>query len=247
MDDSWDFADYDRFTREWLAAARHVLKDTGAIWVIGSYHNIFRVGATLQDLGFWILNDVVWRKTNPMPNFRGRRFTNAHETMIWAAKGEKHAYTFNYEAMKALNDDLQMRSDWNLPICSGHERLKDEDGGKVHSTQKRLPVDQYFQFIDMMFKNQAEWDWENGVSDIHGGLVKMGRLAGMNADRVDSCIGDKAMQDRINKVAQDGQTRYSINSTPTFVIDGVVHETSEIGTPEDLQQTLDGLLAKKKK
>jgi modification methylase len=140
VDDSWDqfgsFADYDRFTHEWLAAARHVLKDTGAIWVIGSYHNIFRVGATLQDLGFWILNDVVWRKTNPMPNFRGRRFTNAHETLIWAAKGEKHAYTFNYEAMKALNDDLQMRSDWNLPICSGHERLKDEDGGKAHSTQK---------------------------------------------------------------------------------------------------------------
>jgi len=140
VDDHWDqfgsFAEYDRFTRDWLAAARRVLKDTGAIWVIGSYHNIFRVGATLQDLGFWILNDVVWRKTNPMPNFRGRRFTNAHETLIWAAKGEKHAYTFNYEAMKALNDDLQMRSDWNLPICSGNERLKDEDGAKAHSTQK---------------------------------------------------------------------------------------------------------------
>jgi modification methylase len=140
VDDAWDqfgsFADYDRFTRAWLGAARRVLKDTGAIWVIGSYHNIFRVGAILQDLGFWILNDVVWRKTNPMPNFRGRRFTNAHETLIWAAKGEKHAYTFNYEAMKALNDDLQMRSDWNLPICSGHERLKDSEGGKAHSTQK---------------------------------------------------------------------------------------------------------------
>jgi modification methylase len=140
VDDAWDqfssFADYDKFTRAWLTAARRALKDTGAIWVIGSYHNIFRVGATLQDLGFWILNDVVWRKTNPMPNFRGRRFTNAHETMIWAAKGEKHSYTFNYEAMKALNDDLQMRSDWNLPICSGNERLKDADGGKAHSTQK---------------------------------------------------------------------------------------------------------------
>ena len=140
VDDSWDqfgsFADYDRFTREWLAAARHVLKDSGALWVIGSYHNIFRVGAILQDLGFWILNDVVWRKTNPMPNFRGRRFTNAHETMIWAAKSAKQAYTFNYEAMKALNDDLQMRSDWTLPICSGNERLKDEEGGKAHSTQK---------------------------------------------------------------------------------------------------------------
>jgi len=140
VDDAWDrfssFEDYDRFTREWLKQARRVLKDSGAIWVIGSYHNIFRVGATLQDLGFWILNDVVWRKTNPMPNFRGRRFTNAHETLIWAAKGEKYAYTFNYEAMKALNDDLQMRSDWTLPICSGNERLKSEDGVKAHSTQK---------------------------------------------------------------------------------------------------------------
>ncbi|MBV8976057.1 MAG: site-specific DNA-methyltransferase [Alphaproteobacteria bacterium] len=140
VDDTWDrfasFEDYDRFTRAWLKAARRLLKDGGAIWVIGSYHNIFRVGATLQDLGFWILNDVVWRKTNPMPNFRGRRFTNAHETLIWAAKGEKHAYTFNYEAMKALNDDLQMRSDWNLPICSGGERLKSADGAKAHSTQK---------------------------------------------------------------------------------------------------------------
>jgi modification methylase len=140
VDDSWDrfgsFGDYDRFTRAWLTEARRVLKDSGAIWVIGSYHNIFRVGAILQDLGFWILNDVVWRKTNPMPNFRGRRFTNAHETMIWAAKTEKTAYTFNYEAMKAMNDDVQMRSDWTLPICAGAERLKGEDGGKAHSTQK---------------------------------------------------------------------------------------------------------------
>src|SRR5215475_10496273 len=140
VDDDWDkfssFEAYDAFTRAWLIACRRVMKPNATLWVIGSYHNIFRVGATLQDLGFWILNDVVWRKTNPMPNFRGRRFTNAHETLIWAAKGEKHAYTFNYEAMKALNDDLQMRSDWNLPICSGNERLKGEDGGKAHSTQK---------------------------------------------------------------------------------------------------------------
>ena len=113
-----------------------MLKDTGSLWVIGSYHNIFRVGATLQDLGFWILNDVVWRKTNPMPNFKGRRFTNAHETLIWATKNPKQQYTFNYEAMKALNDELQMRSDWTLPICAGHERLKDADGQKAHSTQK---------------------------------------------------------------------------------------------------------------
>jgi modification methylase len=140
VDDEWDqfssFAEYDRFTREWLTEARRVMKDSGTLWVIGSYHNIFRVGAILQDLGFWILNDVVWRKTNPMPNFRGRRFTNAHETLIWATKSAKQQYTFNYEAMKALNDELQMRSDWNLPICAGHERLKGADGQKAHSTQK---------------------------------------------------------------------------------------------------------------
>ena len=141
VDDGWDqfgsFADYDKFTRDWLTAARRVLKPEGALWVIGSYHNIFRVGAILQDLGFWIMNDVIWRKTNPMPNFRGKRFTNAHETMIWATRDQKQkSYTFNYEAMKALNDDLQMRSDWTLPICSGGERLKDEKGEKAHSTQK---------------------------------------------------------------------------------------------------------------
>ncbi len=124
------------FTREWLMAARHVLSDNGAIWVIGSYHNIFRVGAAMQDLGFWILNDVVWRKSNPMPNFKGRRFTNAHETLIWATKNPEQKYTFNYEAMKALNDELQMRSDWTLPICAGGERLKDANGQKAHSTQK---------------------------------------------------------------------------------------------------------------
>ena len=141
VDDVWDQfasnAEYDSFTRAWLSAAQRTLKDTGTIWVIGSYHNIFRVGAIMQDLGFWLLNDVIWRKTNPMPNFRGRRFTNAHETLIWAAKsrGQK-SYTFNYEAMKQLNDELQMRSDWHLPICAGSERLRDEAGSKAHSTQK---------------------------------------------------------------------------------------------------------------
>ena len=137
----WDkfdsFRAYDDFTREWMSAARRILKDTGTIWVIGSYHNIFRVGATMQDLGFWMLNDVIWRKTNPMPNFRGKRFTNAHETMIWAAKdADAKGYTFNYEAMKAMNDDVQMRSDWHIPLCTGHERLKDDDGNKAHPTQK---------------------------------------------------------------------------------------------------------------
>lgn len=141
VNDHWDqfssMEAYDAFTRAWLQAAHRALKDTGTLWVIGSYHNIYRIGAILQDLGFWILNDVVWRKSNPMPNFRGRRLTNAHETMIWCAKGEKNkGYTFNYEALKVLNDDVQMRSDWLLPICSGNERLKEEDGQKAHSTQK---------------------------------------------------------------------------------------------------------------
>jgi modification methylase len=139
-DDDWDKFDslavYDDFTREWLAEARRILKDDGTIWVIGSYHNIYRVGALLQDADFWILNDIVWRKANPMPNFRGTRFTNAHETLLWCSKNEKARYTFNYRAMKALNDDLQMRSDWVLPICSGSERVKDEAGDKAHPTQK---------------------------------------------------------------------------------------------------------------
>jgi len=139
--EAWDkfssFAAYDEFTLQWLSAAKRILKKTGTIWLIGSYHNIFRVGAILQDLDFWILNDIMWRKTNPMPNFRGRRFTNAHETLIWAARDPGVTnYTFNYDAMKALNEGLQMRSDWLLPICSGEERLKDEAGDKAHPTQK---------------------------------------------------------------------------------------------------------------
>lgn len=141
VDHGWDkfssFEAYDKFTRDWLTEARRVLKPNGTLWVIGSYHNIFRVGTALQDIGYWILNDVIWRKTNPMPNFRGRRFTNAHETMIWAGRDQKQkTYTFNYDVMKSLNDDLQMRSDWVLPICNGSERLKNADGAKAHPTQK---------------------------------------------------------------------------------------------------------------
>lgn len=140
VDDDWDqfdsFAAYDAFTRAWLAEARRLLKPNGAIWAIGSYHNVFRLGAELQNQGYWILNDVVWRKSNPMPNFRGKRFTNAHETLIWASKSEKAKPTFNYEALKALNEGVQMRSDWVLPICTGHERLKDAEGNKAHPTQK---------------------------------------------------------------------------------------------------------------
>jgi modification methylase len=140
VDDDWDkftdFAAYDAFTRAWLTEARRLLRKDGTLWVIGSYHNIFRIGAILQDLGFWVLNDVIWRKSNPMPNFRGRRFTNAHETLIWAARGQDSRYRFNYAAMKALNDDLQMRSDWLIPLCTGEERLRNEHGLKLHPTQK---------------------------------------------------------------------------------------------------------------
>ena len=139
VDDAWDrfadFAAYDRFTRAWLAAARRVLKPDGTLWVIGTYHNIYRIGACLQDLGFWLLNDIVWHKTNPMPNFRGRRFTNAHETLLWCARDARSRYYFDYQAMKRLNDDLQMRSDWLIPLCTGAERIK-TDGRKAHPTQK---------------------------------------------------------------------------------------------------------------
>ena len=140
VDEEWDkfagFAEYDRFTRGWLGECRRLVKPNGGLWVIGTYHNIFRIGAALQDLGFWILNDVVWRKTNPMPNFRGRRFTNAHETLLWCARSREARYTFNYESMKTLNEELQMRSDWLMPLCGGSERLKGEDGRKAHPTQK---------------------------------------------------------------------------------------------------------------
>ncbi len=139
VNDKWDqfdsFVHYDNFCKTWLTECKRILKDNGSIWVIGSYHNIFRLGYHLQDLGYWLLNDVIWRKNNPMPNFRGTRFTNAHETLIWASKNKKSKYTFNYQSLKCLNDDLQMRSDWNLPICNGKERIK-KNGKKIHSTQK---------------------------------------------------------------------------------------------------------------
>lgn len=140
VDDDWDkfesFRSYDEFSWRWLRGIRRVLKDDGTLWVIGSYHNIYRIGSLLQDLNYWMLNDIIWRKSNPMPNFRGRRFTNAHETLLWAAKSKDSRYSFNYAAMKSLNEDIQMRSDWWMPICNGGERLKDKDGHKAHPTQK---------------------------------------------------------------------------------------------------------------
>ncbi len=140
VDDEWDkftdFASYDAFTLDWLSECRRVLRKDGTIWVIGSYHNVFRLGTTLQNLGFWLLNDIIWRKTNPMPNFRGRRFTNAHETLIWAAKGRDSRYKFNYQSMKSLNEDVQMRSDWSISLCTGAERLRNAHGLKLHPTQK---------------------------------------------------------------------------------------------------------------
>jgi modification methylase len=140
VDDDWDrfsdFAAYDAFTHAWLSECRRLLRKDGTLWVIGSYHNVYRIGAIMQELGFWLLNDVIWRKSNPMPNFRGRRFTNAHETLIWAARGQDSRYKFNYQAMKSLNDDLQMRSDWLLPLCTGPERLRNQHGLKLHPTQK---------------------------------------------------------------------------------------------------------------
>ena len=139
VNDKWDqfssFEHYDKFSKSWLKECKRILKDNGSMWVIGTYHNIFRLGYHMQNLNYWILNDVIWRKNNPMPNFKGTRFTNAHETLIWASKNKKSRYTFNYQSLKCLNDDLQMRSDWILPICNGKERLK-EDGKKIHSTQK---------------------------------------------------------------------------------------------------------------
>ncbi len=140
VDDEWDqfesFRAYDEFSFKWLKAARRVLKDDGTLWVIGSYHNIYRVGSILQTMGYWILNDIVWRKSNPMPNFRGTRFTNAHETLLWCAKSQDAKYTFNYNALKDMNEGTQMRSDWLIPLCTGSERLKGEDGSKLHPTQK---------------------------------------------------------------------------------------------------------------
>jgi modification methylase len=184
VNDDWDkfssFAVYDKFTREWLAEARRILKPNGSLWVIGSYHNIFRVGTAVQDAGYWILNDIVWRKSNPMPNFKGTRFTNAHETLIWASKSEKSKYTFNYRAMKTLNDELQMRSDWLIPICGGQERLK-RGGTKAHPTQK--PEALLYRILihslapEPLARSRAVWGVTGSVASVKAFTAKLPKSA----------------------------------------------------------------------
>ncbi|OKL42517.1 site-specific DNA-methyltransferase [Pseudovibrio exalbescens] len=199
-DDHWDqfasFQAYDAFTRAWLMAVKRVLKPNGSLWVIGSYHNIFRVGAILQDLGYWINNDVVWLKTNPMPNFRGKRFTNAHETLIWATPSQDAKPTFNYDAMKTFNDDVQMRSDWVLPLCTGHERLKDENGDKVHPTQK--PESLLYRVL-LSTSNQGDviLDPFFGTGTTGAVAKKLGRHF-VGVEREDAYI--KAASERIDRV-----------------------------------------------
>jgi modification methylase len=213
VDDAWDrfdsFQAYDVYTRDWLTAARRVLKPNGALWVIGSYHNIFRVGTILQDLGYWMLNDVVWRKTNPMPNFRGRRFTNAHETLIWCAKSKGSKYLFNYEAMKNLNEDLQMRSDWKLPICTGRERLK-KGGQKAHPTQKPETL-LYRVILSSSEVGDTVLDPFFGTGTTGAVAKKMGRKF-IGLEREEEYI--KIARERIKKVQKISEEEKRLYSTP---------------------------------
>jgi modification methylase len=213
VDDAWDrfdsFQAYDVYTRDWLTAARRVLKPNGALWVIGSYHNIFRVGTILQDLGYWMLNDVVWRKTNPMPNFRGRRFTNAHETLIWCAKSKGSKYLFNYEAMKNLNEDLQMRSDWKLPICTGRERLK-KGGQKAHPTQKPETL-LYRVILSSSEVGDTVLDPFFGTGTTGAVAKKMGRKF-IGLEREEEYI--KIARERIKKVLKISEEEKKLYSTP---------------------------------
>jgi modification methylase len=213
VDDAWDrfdsFQAYDVYTRDWLTAARRVLKPNGALWVIGSYHNIFRVGTILQDLGYWMLNDVVWRKTNPMPNFRGRRFTNAHETLIWCAKSKGSKYLFNYEAMKNLNEDLQMRSDWKLPICTGRERLK-KGGQKAHPTQKPESL-LYRVILSSSEVGDTVLDPFFGTGTTGAVAKKMGRKF-IGLEREEEYI--KIARERIKKVRKISEEEKRLYSTP---------------------------------
>tara|TARA_Y100001934_G_scaffold282590_1_gene397052 strand:- start:1676 stop:2770 length:1095 start_codon:yes stop_codon:yes gene_type:complete len=213
VEDDWDqfesFQAYDDYTRDWLSAARRVLKPNGALWVIGSYHNIFRVGAILQNLGYWMLNDIVWRKTNPMPNFRGRRFTNAHETLIWCARSKTSKYLFNYQAMKNLNEDLQMRSDWEIPICTGRERLKN-NGLKAHPTQKPETL-LYRIILSSSEVGDTILDPFFGTGTTGAVAKKMGRKF-IGIEREEKYI--KIARERIKKVREIPEKEKNLYSTP---------------------------------
>ncbi len=234
--EEWDsfesLAAYDDYTRRWMSAARRVLKDDGALWVIGSYHNIFRVGYILQDLGFWILNDIIWNKVNPMPNFKGTRFTNAHETLIWASKNPNSRYTFNYEAMKALNEDTQMRSDWQIPICTGKERLKDAAGEKLHPTQK--PESLLYRVIMASSKvGDVILDPFFGTGTTGAVAKKLGRnFIGIEKDAA-YAAGAKARIDAVERVANEVCLEYSAKKRQPRVPFGAVVERGML-SPGDI-------------
>ncbi len=234
--EEWDnfesMAAYDEYTRQWMTAARRVLKDDGALWVIGSYHNIFRVGHILQDLGFWILNDIIWNKVNPMPNFKGTRFTNAHETLIWASKKPNSHYTFNYEAMKALNEETQMRSDWSIPLCTGKERLKDENGEKLHPTQK--PEALLYRVIMSSTKvGDTILDPFFGTGTTGAVAKKLGRnFIGIEKD-AGYAAGAKARIDAVQKVENELCLEYSSKKRQPRVPFGAVVERGML-SPGDI-------------
>lgn len=234
--EEWDnfesMAAYDEYTRQWMSAARRVLKEDGALWVIGSYHNIFRVGHILQDLGFWILNDIIWNKVNPMPNFKGTRFTNAHETLIWASKKPNSHYTFNYEAMKALNEETQMRSDWSIPLCTGKERLKDENGEKLHPTQK--PEALLYRVIMSSTKvGDTILDPFFGTGTTGAVAKKLGRnFIGIEKD-AGYAAGAKARIDAVQKVENELCLEYSSKKRQPRVPFGAVVERGML-SPGDI-------------
>ena len=232
------FARYDSFTRAWLKAARRVLKPEGTLWVIGSYHNIFRVGTALQDLGFWLLNDIVWRKSNPMPNFKGKRFTNAHETLIWAARDRQtKRYTFNYDAMKELNEGLQMRSDWLLPLCTGGERLKGEDGKKAHPTQK--PEALLFRCLMAASKpGDVILDPFFGTGTTGAVAKRLGRhFIGLERDQTYAAIARKRIAEIEPLLAEDVAPKPSKRSEPRIPF-GVLIEAGLLQPGTDAQRSI---------
>jgi DNA modification methylase len=236
VNDEWDkfssFLEYDKFTKDWLKECYRILKDNGSFWTIGSYHNIFRVGKEMQDIGFWILNDVVWIKHNPMPNFKGTRFNNAHETLVWATKNKNSKYTFHYKSMKSFNDDVQMRSDWYLPICQGEERLKDGMGVKVHTTQK--PLELLFRIlISTSNENDIVLDPFSGTATTAAAAKRLGRkYIGIEKDK--NYI--KHSEDRLSKIKKLDQSllEYKIEIKEPLVGFGSLIEKGMIKAGQEL-------------